>query len=311
MLLDKTGTLTQGRMALLEWWGDESLKPAAAAVEQHSAHPIARALVAGLAAQTADEPAEDVVQSPGGGICARLGAQRIVLGSVGFVRAQGVALPAQAAAAAERFCAQGLTPVLVAAAGRVRAVAGLGDPLRPDAARAIQALRGRGWRVKILSGDHPQAVASVGAALGIDAADCHGHVAPEGKLAFVRDELNRGPVIMVGDGVNDAAALAAATVGIAVHGGAEASLSAAGIYLDRPGLAPIVEVLEGGERTFRVIRRGLAASVLYNAVAGTLALTGVINPIIAAILMPLSSLTVLSNAFSGRTFVRTGVGACP
>lgn len=306
ILLDKTGTLTQGRMALLEWWGDESLKSDAAAVERHSAHPIARAFVEAHGEPGARDEVADVSQSPGGGIAARVGARRIALGSVGFVRGRGIDLPAEAADAAERFSSRALTPVLIAADGAVAAVAGLGDPLRPDAADSVRALRARGWKVEILSGDHPQAVAAVGAALGIDAADCRGHVAPEEKLAVVRDKLQRGPVIMVGDGVNDAAALAAATVGIAVHGGAEASLSAAGIYLDRPGLAPIVEVLEGGQRTFRVIRRGLAASVFYNAVAGTLALTGVINPIIAAILMPLSSLTVLSNAFGGRTFLQTG-----
>ena len=137
-----------------------------------------------------------------------------------------------------------------------------------------------------------------------------GGASPERKLQVIRQALSqhdaRGrhlPVVMVGDGVNDAAALAAADVGIAAHGGAEASLAAADIYLHQPGLSAIIDLVSASQRTMRVIRRNLAASLFYNALAATLALTGVINPLIAAILMPVSSLSVMAISVRSRTFV--------
>jgi Cu2+-exporting ATPase len=108
--------------------------------------------------------------------------------------------------------------------------------------------------------------------------------------------------MMVGDGVNDAAAIAAATVGVGVHGGAEASMSAADVYLSRPGLGPLVELVEGARRTMLVIRNSIIFSVAYNIVGATLALLGLLDPLIAAVLMPISSLSVVFSSWRGRTF---------
>jgi P-type E1-E2 ATPase len=127
-------------------------------------------------------------------------------------------------------------------------------------------------------------------------------VSPEEKLDTVRRTACDETVAMVGDGVNDAAALAAATVGIGVHGGAEAALAAADVYLARPGLEPVVELLRGARRTLGVIRRNLAFSLAYNVVAVSFAITGHMSPLLAAILMPLSSMTVVLSSYRAKTF---------
>jgi Cu2+-exporting ATPase len=186
--------------------------------------------------------------------------------------------------------------------GHAVAIAGIGNPIREDVPEAVGELRRRGWKVGILSGDDPEVVARVAAVLGVESGESHGGMTPEAKLARIESELAHESVVMVGDGVNDAAALSAATVGVAVHGGAEASLSAADVYLSRPGLRPIVDLLGASTRTVRTIHRSLAVSLAYNGVAATLAMTGTIGPLAAAILMPISSFSVLAMAVGARTF---------
>jgi Cu2+-exporting ATPase len=192
--------------------------------------------------------------------------------------------------------------VLVGVGGKLAAMAGFGDPIRRDAAGALARIRARGWRVGMLSGDHPDVAAAVGRRLGLDAADVRGGMLPEAKLAAVEDSLARGPVVMVGDGVNDAAALSLATVGIGVHGGAEAALAAADVFLTLPGLSAVAEVFEGSHHTIRVIRRNLVFSLCYNVIGATLAIVGVINPLLAAVLMPASSITVIVSSYRARMF---------
>jgi Cu2+-exporting ATPase len=303
MWLDKTGTLTEGRAALLRWHGDEAVKPRVAAAEAHSSHPLARALVRGL-----DEPAPDarvaIEETHGGGIEATVDGHRLVVGSADFVAARAGTVPPPLAAVAGELAGEGLTPVLVAEDGRVSAVAGFGDPLRADAAAGLARVRALGWRPGILSGDDARIAQAVGRRLGLAAPDCRGGVAPEDKLRAVLASAGEGPVVMIGDGVNDAAALAAATVGVAVAGGAEAALTAADVFVVRPGVARIAELLEGSRRAMRVVRRNLIFSLGYNVVGVTLAMTGVLNPLVAAVLMPLSSLTVIVSSYRARTFAR-------
>jgi Cu2+-exporting ATPase len=197
-----------------------------------------------------------------------------------------------------------LTPVWIAVDGALVARAYLGDPIRPDAAASIAALRALGWQVQLLSGDAEPVVQAVGRTLGLPAGACRGEATPEDKLRVVEALRRDGRVVMVGDGVNDAAAIAAATVGVGVHGGAEASLATADIFLTTPGLAPLVELVTGARRTMRVIRRNIAFSLLYNVVGASLAIAGVINPLIAAVMMPLSSLTVVLGSWYGTTYER-------
>ncbi|HVT82087.1 MAG TPA: heavy metal translocating P-type ATPase [Phycisphaerae bacterium] len=302
LLLDKTGTLTAGEISLQFWEGCEAIKPLVAAIEGHATHPLARAFVKALGATTL--AAADVQQDMAGGISGTVEGRRLLIGSPAFVAAHCGAIAASWEQAVKRCLSRGLTPVLVAERGTVVAVAGFGDTVRPDARPALDRLRAQGWQIGILSGDHPDIVYRVAEQLEIDPTHAQGGLTPEQKLAHVRQALAAAsrPVVMVGDGVNDAAALAAATVGIAVHGGAEASLAAAGIYLTKPGLGAIVDAVSAARSTLRVIRRSLAASITYNIFAVSLALTGLINPLVAAVLMPISSITVLSLAFSVRTF---------
>ena len=197
-----------------------------------------------------------------------------------------------------------MTPVLVSIDGEHVATLGLGDAVREDSAAAVAALRRAGWDVQVLSGDDPSVVRAVGAALGLEARALHGGMSPEEKLMAVEASARRRVTVMVGDGVNDAAALSAATVGIAVAGGAEASLAAADMYLQRPSLSLLWELTEASRRTVRTIHYCLATSVFYNAAAGACAVAGVIHPIIAAFIMPVSSLTVLAIAYRTRTWAK-------
>lgn len=303
MLLDKTGTITEARTSLIEWVGPEWIKPLVAAIESGSSHPIARALVRDCQSPGTTCTAGQIV-STSRGIEGIAQGRRIAIGSAEFIRSidnSGAMLETE-----RDLAARGLTPVLIAADSRIVGIAGMGDPIRRDAKDAIRALEHAGWEVRILSGDHADVVAGAARELGIASDRAIGGATPEMKLARVEEASHAGPVVMVGDGANDAAALAAASVGIAVHGGAEASLAAADVYLSRPGLGPIVELTRAARATMRTIKISLGVSLLYNAASAGLAVTGLINPLMAAILMPLSSLTVLTISLRARTFARSG-----
>ncbi|MCE9578930.1 MAG: heavy metal translocating P-type ATPase [Deltaproteobacteria bacterium] len=303
MVLDKTGTITRGQLRLVGWTGDARCKRAAIALERASAHPLARAMVdadevSGLALAPL---VVDVHEELGRGISGTVDGVALAIGSprwIGERATIGPELAAEIAATASR----GETPVVIAKGDHAVAIARFADPIRPDAAASIRELGALGYKVEILSGDDPRVVAQVGATLGLASEDCRGGATPEDKLARIQDLATRGPVIMVGDGVNDAAALAAATAGVAVHGGAEASVEAADVFLRRPGLAPVVEVMRGSRRALGAVRRSLRISLTYNLTMGTLAMAGIVHPLLAAALMPLSSLTVLLIAAQSRAF---------
>ncbi len=308
ILLDKTGTVTMGKTTLVHWFGDEEVKPLAAAVEVHSSHRIARAMIEALGTPDNDDEVADIVQSDTGGISACVDGQLVQIGSSDYVQHGVQSVPHWVDDRIKQITGESLTPVLIAVDGEVKAVAGFGDAVRPDAREAIDALRRMGWRMGMVSGDHQAVVSQVAHELGLSPDDTHSQVMPEQKVELVHRYSKLGPVVMVGDGVNDAAALAAATLGIAVHGGAEASLAAADIYLSRPGLTPIIGLTRASRQVIRGIRRGLGVSLAYNAVGVSLAAMGIINPLIAAVLMPVSSLTVLALALSNRAFISDGQG---
>jgi Cu2+-exporting ATPase len=244
-----------------------------------------------------------VTQHPGSGLTASIGNDDLLVGSPAFAEERLGAAGDEILAELAAIVDSGLTPIVVGVNGRAVAAAGLGDPVRADTAGALAAIRARGWRVEVLSGDHPGTVEALVRQLDLDPSAGRGGAVPEDKVERVREAAAEGPVVMVGDGVNDAAALAAATVGIGVHGGAEAALAAADVYLGAPGLEPLVRLLDGADRTLGVIRRNLVFSLAYNAVAVTLAIAGFMHPLVAAILMPASSITVVVSSYRAKTFV--------
>jgi Cu2+-exporting ATPase len=307
VLLDKTGTLTEGRAAVAEWRGDDATFAMARALEAESSHHVARAFQAapGRRLQVV-RLVQAAVEVPGRGIGGQVDGHDVRVGSRAHVEESGATVSGAMAAAAAAMTAAGLSPVFVAVDSRVSGVAGIGDRLRSDARATVEALKARGIRVRILSGDQPEVVARVGARLGLAAEDARGGLTPEAKRDLVSRLVERreapGAVVMVGDGVNDAAALALADVGIAVHGGTGASIVAADIVLTRAGVGPLLDVLDGAARLRAVIRRNIAASLVYNLAASSLAVLGLVGPLLAAVLMPVSSLTVLLSSAFSRTF---------
>lgn len=318
VLLDKTGTLTEGRMAVLEHDLDDEAAALAAALESHSSHPVATALqrMGTAPGKVGAVPFFGVRESPGRGIAGGVGDKAVAVGNLAHLASLGLEVPDSWIRRMDELAARGLSPVLVAVDGSVRGLVATGDPLRPEARATIAAVRRLGWHPIILSGDHPTVVAGVAKALGIPPEDARGGLTPEDKRDVVAALVARradaptpaaplpapGRVLMVGDGVNDAAALALADVGVSVHGGAGPSLAAADVVLTRPGLLPLLQLERGSHRTLRIIHRNLLLSLCYNFAGVVMAMSGLVGPLVAAVLMPLSSLTVILSSVAGRTF---------
>ncbi|MCM2279722.1 MAG: cadmium-translocating P-type ATPase [Oligoflexia bacterium] len=288
--LDKTGTLTSGEFGVLEWSAaagrEREAERAALALEARSNHPVARAIVRHLSAKGAPEAGaiaevHDFQERLGRGVSGRIG---------------GVAYELRQAEPG----ASG-TEVVLSAGGETIARIALGDQLREGAREAVERLRASGLEPAILSGDAEGPVARVAAALGIPADKTHARATPERKSELIRGEAR---ALMVGDGANDAAALSSAYVGVAVHGGMEVSLRAADAYLARPGVGPVLELVTAARESMKVVRRNLAFSLVYNVIGGGAALLGWVDPLFAAVLMPLSALTVFVSSIAGTRTMR-------
>ena len=297
MLLDKTGTVTESRTVLAWWKGPDWARPLVLALEAGSLHPLAE----GFRRAWPDVEVAASASSrhvAGGGVEGIVNGREVVIGAPYWVRAR-CRLTAAIGALPETT----LTPVWIAVDGELVAVAGFGDPVRVDSPDAVAWLRARGWTVRLLSGDDPRVAVAVGARLGLAPDECTGGASPEDKRRVVEERTRAGErVVMVGDGVNDAAAMAAAAVSVGVHGGAEACLATADVSLARPGLGALVRLVEGSQRTLAIIRRNMLWAFAYNAVGATLAMTGHLSPLIASVMMPVASVTVIVSSWRSRTF---------
>lgn len=319
--LDKTGTLTLGRMHVHAWNGDERWLPAIAAIECSVHHPVASAIVRYCEAHDGSENVGDaehlanatlnvvaVTQERGYGVKAHVDGKLMAIGNADWMERQSVTIRDQESNQALEIGNRGQTAIWVAFDGEVVGMFAVGDALRPDAAESLREIQSMGWNIGILSGDHAQVVEKIADNLreqGIKIDHVLGGQSPEDKLRVIRQSLSSESrqTVMVGDGVNDAGALAAADVGIAVRGNSEQSLAIAPVYIANPRLGSLVDLMRASQEVVVGIRRCFIASLLYNAITISLAIAGLIHPLIAALFMPLSGLTVLTMALNSRTFV--------
>jgi Cu2+-exporting ATPase len=298
VVLDKTGTLTAGRFELREALPAsgvqrEELLAAAAEAEGEATHPIAAALRA-AAPDVKPSPAARRI-APGRGVVAGEGADALRAGSAAWLEECGVALPAALAGRAAALARGGNTLVWVARGGCALGVLALWDPPRPDAAAAVAKLRRLGIAVELVTGDHAAAAALAAEVAGID--QVLAGASPEAKVERIRAARAAGEMTLaLGDGVNDAAALGAADLGVAMAAGSDVTLHAADAVISSPRLGAAADLVELSRATGARIRENLALAIAYNAIAVPLAIAGVLGPLSAAIAMSLSSLAVTGNA---------------
>ncbi len=311
VLFDKTGTLTLGRMALARvvptgGRDEDELLALAAAAEAGSEHPVARAIVASATARGLTAvAATDFTATPGGGVRARVGASRVCVGTARWLASQGVAADALESAAADA-ADRGETPVFVAIDGAVAGLVTVADTVRPEAAATVAALTAMGVSVAIATGDRRATALTVACAVGVG--EVHAEVRPEEKAALVARLRAAGrTVAMVGDGVNDAPALAAADLGVAMGGGADVAAAAADVTILRGGVGAVPTALALARATLRTIRQNLFWAFVYNLVGIPLAagllepVTGwSLSPVFASAAMSLSSVSVLLNSLRLR-----------
>jgi Cu2+-exporting ATPase len=303
VLFDKTGTLTRGEHVVTGVAGrdPDAVLARAAAVEAESEHPLARAIVTAARERGSIPAATDFKAMSGRGVEASLDGIRIAVGGPGLLRERGVEVPDDLSPETERWRSRGASVLYLVRDGTVTGAFALEDRVRPEARDAVDELHGLGIRVALITGDARQVADTVAADLGID--EVFAEVLPEDKERHVRELQHRGHrVAMVGDGVNDAPALARADVGIAIGAGTDVAIESAGVILASDDPRGVVSVVTLSRASYRKMVQNLAWAAGYNVVAiplaaGVLAPWGVtLAPAVGALLMSLSTIAVALNA---------------
>jgi len=307
VLFDKTGTVTEGKprvtdVVAVPGIAEGDVLATAAALEKGSAHPVASAVVATAAERGLAVPAVESFESKSGrGVHAVVGGRRAIAGNVRFLEESGVDF-APVEDAVERLSGDGKTPLLVAVDGQAIGLLAVADREKPDSARAIAALKAQGLEVAMITGDREKTAQAVAARVGVD--EVIAEVLPEDKAARVKELQDRGKVVaMVGDGVNDAPALAQADVGIAIGAGADVAIESADITLVGGSLESVARAIALSRDTLAAIRQNLFFAFFYNVIgipiaAGALypATGWLLSPMIAAAAMAFSSVSVVANS---------------
>ncbi|WP_049822713.1 heavy metal translocating P-type ATPase, partial [Arthrobacter sp. H41] len=310
IVLDKTGTVTTGKLSvsgvvvLGALTQDEVLRTAGA-LEAASEHPIAQAIAAAASA-VSDGPLPDVegfASAPGGGVRGEVEGRLVVAGRAGWLEDNGVAVSEAHTRELRTAEARGATVVWVAVDGRVEGLLSLTDTVKEGSARAIRRLRELGLKPILLTGDNEAVARQVAEAVGIDPADVRAGVLPEGKVAAVRELQAAGATVaMAGDGVNDAAALAQADLGIAMGSGTDVAIEAADLTVMANSLEQVAQAIELSRKTLGTIKTNLFWAFFYNTVGIPVAALGLLNPMLAGAAMAASSVLVVLNSLRLRSF---------
>jgi Cu+-exporting ATPase len=313
LITDKTGTLTAGKPEVISRISDKGMSEAellqiAASVEAHSEHPLARAIVEAAKKQSFGlREVTDFQSTTGGGVSAQLNGGSVLVGKEKFLADSGVALSDELKRQVYRFQEQAQTTVWVALDGHAIGVLGIADPIKPTTRAAIRALHDMGLKIIMCTGDNRRTAESVARELGID--EFRAEVMPDKKIEIVKRLKAGGAIVaMAGDGINDAPALAAADVGIAMGTGTDVAIESASITLVKGDLMGIVKALHLSRAVMRNIRQNLFFAFIYNALGVPIAagvlypLFGILlSPMIAGAAMSFSSVSVIANALRLRT----------
>ncbi len=300
IVFDKTGTITEGRPNVTDVVAvgvDESdLLRLAGSVEQGSEHPLGRAVVAACEERGIQlAPLGGFVAFPGSGVRGRAGGRDVFVGSLAWIRSEAGAEGAAVTSAGEKLEADGKSTIAVADASGWLGVLGIADRPKSGAAAAIEELRALGLDVILLTGDNERVARAVGQAVGIERVEAG--VLPEGKVRAIEALRGEGRVVaMVGDGINDAPALRAANVGIALGTGTDVAIETGDVTLVSGEPAAVARAVRLSRATFRKIRQNLFWAFFYNVVAIPLAVAGLLHPLVAEAAMALSSINVVANA---------------
>jgi Cu+-exporting ATPase len=313
LVTDKTGTLTAGKPEVVSRVSEKErseheLLQIAASVETQSEHPLARAIVnAAKTDQITLREVTDFQSTTGGGVSAKIGERRVLVGKERFLTDSGITLSNELRKQADRLQEQAQTTVWVAQDGQAVGILGIADPIKPTTRSAIRALHDMGLKIIMCTGDNRRTAESVAHEVGID--EFHAEVLPDEKIEIVKRLKANGAIVgMAGDGINDAPALAAADVGIAMGTGTDVAIESAGITLVKGDLMGIVKAMHLSRAVMRNIRQNLFFAFIYNALgvpvaAGVLyPLFGILlSPMIAGAAMSFSSVSVILNALRLRT----------